>query len=107
MRRARRALPLAALLPALKSRLRVVERGREIRGLKVPTGGTVLLRSPGVIGIGRIRVAPDGRFAELQPDSAGVAEVSGRLRRGCLRQGTALVRGECTIAGGRSGRKSE
>ena len=38
--------------------------------------------------------------------SAGVAEVTGRLRGGRLVGGTAaLVRGECTIAGGLSGRK--
>ena len=98
------------------SRFRVVKGGSEIRGLKVPvllvcpnpgpTGGTILLRSPGVIEIDRIRVAPDGRFARFQPDSKGGAEVSGRLVRGRLTQGAAaLVRGECTIAGDWSGRK--
>ena len=98
------------------SRFRVVKGGREIRGLKVPVllgcpnprpnGTTFLIRSPGVIEIGRIRVAPDGRFAKVQPDREGVAEVSGRLRRGKLREGTAaLVRGQCTISGGWSGRK--
>lgn len=98
------------------SRFRVVKGGREIRDLRVPvllgcpnpgpTGLTLLLRSPGVIVIKRVLVAPDGRFAKAQPDSKGVAEVSGRLSRGRLSEGTAaLVRGECTIAGGWSGKK--
>ncbi|MDO8189246.1 hypothetical protein Q5424_23685 [Conexibacter sp. JD483] len=98
------------------SSFRVVDGGREIRDLRLPvllgcpnpgpTGGTILLRSPGVIRIGRIRVAPDGRFAKVQPDRAGVADVSGRLLRGRLSEGTVgLARGECTITGGWSGAK--
>ncbi|WP_445149929.1 hypothetical protein [Baekduia sp. Peel2402] len=98
------------------SSFRVVKGGREIRDLKLPvllgcpnpgpTGGTILLRSPGVIRLTRVLVAPDGRFAKRQPDSKGVAEVTGRLRNGRLSEGTAaLVRGECEIGGGWSAKK--
>lgn len=93
---------------------RVTKGGREIRGLVLPvllgcpnpgpTGGTILLRTPGVIRISRIPIAPDGRFATVRTDSQGVAEVAGRLRKGRLSEGSAgLVRGECTITGGWSG----
>lgn len=98
------------------SRFRVVRGGREIRDLRVPVllgcpnpgpiGGTILLRSPGIIRIPRARIAPDGRFAAIRPDRGGVADVSGRLRNGRLLEGrVSLVRGECTISAGWVGQR--